>query len=243
MWLFNSSVGKKVLMSVTGLALVLFLLFHMSMNLVAIFSTEGYNMICEFLGANWYALVGTAGLAVLVVVHFVYAFILTMQNRKARGNQRYAVVEKPKGVEWASQNMLVLGIVVIGGIALHLANFWAKMQLTEIIGGHTALVYQGLEIAPTNGAALIAINFSQPLIVALYVVWLAALWFHLSHGFWSALHTLGWNGKNWLKRLECISNVYTTIIVLGFIAVPLLFFAKSLMDPSFVIEYIKATLV
>ena len=94
MWLFNSSVGKKVLMSVTGLALVFFLLFHMSMNLVAIFSTEGYNMICEFLGANWYALAGTAGLAVLVVVHFVYAFILTMQNRRARGSQRYAVSER-----------------------------------------------------------------------------------------------------------------------------------------------------
>ena len=63
-----------------------------------------------------------------------------------------------------------------------------------------------------------------------------------SHGFWSALHTIGWNGKNWLKRLECISNVYTTIIVLGFIAVPLLFFVQSLMDSNFVFEYIKATL-
>ena len=242
MWLIDSSIGRKLVMSVSGLALILFLTFHMAMNAVALFSGEGYNMVCEFLGANWYALVATLGLAALVVVHILYAFILQVQNLRARGNQRYAVTAKPKGVEWASQNMLVLGIVVIGGIALHLANFWAKMQLTEIIGGHTALVYQGLEIAPTNGAALIAINFANPLIVALYVVWLAALWFHLSHGFWSALHTLGWNGKNWLKRLECISNVYTTIIVLGFIAVPLLFLAKSLMDPSFVLEYIKSTL-
>ena len=88
MWLFKSSVGRKVVMSVTGAALVLFLLFHMSMNLVAIISTDGYNAICEFLGANWYALGGTAGLAALVVLHFVYAFILTLQNRKARGSQR-----------------------------------------------------------------------------------------------------------------------------------------------------------
>jgi succinate dehydrogenase / fumarate reductase cytochrome b subunit len=56
MWLTNSSVGRKVVMSVTGLALVLFLTFHMAMNLVAVISAEGYNMICEFLGANWYAL-------------------------------------------------------------------------------------------------------------------------------------------------------------------------------------------
>ena len=107
MWLSNSSIGRKVVMSVTGLALILFLTFHMAMNLVAIFSAEAYNMICAFLGANWYALVATAGLGFLVVVHIVYAFWLTMQNRAARGSERYAVNATPKGVEWASQNMLV----------------------------------------------------------------------------------------------------------------------------------------
>ena len=239
MWLIDSSIGRKLVMSVSGLALILFLTFHMAMNAVALFSGEGYNMVCEFLGANWYALVATLGLAALVVVHIVYAFILFVQNRKARGNQRYAVTAKPKGVEWASQNMLVLGIVVIGGLALHLTHFWSKMQLAEIMGLHEVIV-NGVEVAPTNGAALIAINFSNPVIVALYVVWLAAIWFHLTHGFWSALHTIGWNGKNWINRLQCISNVYTTIIVLGFIAVPILFLVKSLICPDFVANYINA---
>ena len=239
MWLIDSSIGRKLVMSVSGLALILFLTFHMAMNAVALFSGEGYNMVCEFLGANWYALVATLGLAALVVVHIVYAFVLFIQNRRARGNQRYAVTAKPKGVEWASQNMLVLGIVVIGGLALHLTHFWSKMQLAEIMGIHEVLV-NGVEVAPTNGAALIAINFSNPVIVALYVVWLAALWFHLTHGFWSALHTIGWNGKNWINRLQCISNVYTTIIVLGFIAVPILFLVKSLICPDFVANYINA---
>ncbi len=59
MWLINSSIGRKVVMSVTGIALILFLTFHGCMNLVALFSEEGYNMICEFLGANWYAVVAT----------------------------------------------------------------------------------------------------------------------------------------------------------------------------------------
>ena len=244
MWLINSSIGRKLVMSISGLGLILFLTFHMAMNAVALFSGEGYNMVCEFLGANWYALVATVGLAALVVIHIVYAFILQIQNRKARGSERYAVTAKPKGVEWASQNMLVLGIIVILGLALHLVHFWSKMQLAEIMQGHdaVAMIFNGEKVLPTNGAALIAINFSNPVIVVLYVVWLAAIWFHLSHGFWSALHTIGWNGKNWLKRLECISNVYTTIIVLGFIAVPILFFVQSLMDPNFVVEYIKSTL-
>ena len=115
MWLINSSIGKKVIMSVTGLALFLFLTFHACMNVVALISGEAYNLICEFLGANWYALVGTAALAALAVVHILYAFLLTYQNRKARGNNRYAVTAKPEKVEWASQNMLVLGIIILLG--------------------------------------------------------------------------------------------------------------------------------
>ena len=216
MWLTKSSVGRKVIMSVSGAALVLFLLFHMAMNLVAVISTDGYNMICKFLGANWYALVGTAGLALLVVVHFVYAFILTMQNRKARGNQRYAVAERPKGVSWASQNMLVLGIIVVVGLCLHLFNFWSKMQLTEILHKWDQTV--NVDLA-TNGSYYIANTFNSPVYVALYIVWLAALWFHLTHGFWSAMQTLGWNNKVWFCRWKAIGNVIVTLIILGFLAV------------------------
>ena len=157
MWLSNSSIGRKVVMSVTGIALVLFLTFHMAMNLVALFSEDAYNMICEFLGANWYALVATAGLAALFVIHIIYAFWLTMQNRAARGSERYAVNVKPKTVEWASQNMLVLGIVVIAGLALHFANFWYKMQFAEIIGVHDLGAF-----GPTDGAAYIRETFGCP---------------------------------------------------------------------------------
>ena len=216
MWLFNSSVGKKVIMSVSGIALVLFLLFHMSMNLVAIFSAEGYNMICEFLGANWYALIATAGLAALVVVHFVYAIILTLQNKKARGGQGYSYTVKPKTVEWASQNMFVLGVIVILGMALHLFNFWANMQLVEVLHMLGANVDASLA---ANGVHYIKETFACPVYVALYVIWLVALWFHLTHGFWSAMQTLGWANQIWFNRWKVIGNVIVTIIILGFLAV------------------------
>ena len=216
MWLSKSSVGRKVVMSVSGVALVLFLFFHMSMNLVAIFSPEGYNMICELLGANWYALIATAGLAALVVVHFVYAFILTLQNRKARGTERYAVSERPKGVSWASQNMLVLGIIVILGMGLHLFNFWANMQLPEVL--HKLGMSVDVKHA-ADGVHHIANTFQCPVYSVLYVVWLAALWFHLTHGFWSAMQTLGVNNKVWFCRWKAVGNVLSTIIILGFLAV------------------------
>lgn len=219
MWLTNSSVGRKVVMSISGLFLVLFLTFHMAMNLVAVFSEEGYNMVCEFLGANWYALAGTLVLAAGFAVHIIYAFWLTMQNRKARGNESYAVVEKPKNVELASQNMLVLGIIVILFFVLHLAQFWLKMQFAEISG-----INFGAD--PQNGAALIKETFANPLFAVLYLVWFVAIWFHLTHGFWSALQTLGWSNKIWFERWKCVSNIFATVIFLGFALVVVVFYVK-----------------
>lgn len=203
-------------MSVTGIALILFLTFHASMNVVALFSAKGYNMICEFLGANWYAVVATMGLAALVALHFIYAIWLTVQNRKARGNNRYAVTDKPAKVEWASQNMLVLGIIVILGMALHLYNFWYNMMYAELAG------IEG-PVSPTDGVEFIVRTFSNPCFTVAYVVWLVALWFHLNHGFWSALQTLGWNGKVWFCRWRVIGGVYSTLVILMFAAVAVAF--------------------
>ena len=216
MWLINSSIGRKVVMSVTGIALILFLTFHCCMNVAALFSGDAYNMICELLGANWYAVVATLGLAALAVIHIVYAFILTAQNRRARGNQRYEVTAKPEKVEWASQNMLVLGIIIVLGLLLHLFNFWFNMmfaELTEMTVAHN----------PADGFAFIKDTFANPVFVVLYIVWLVALWFHLTHGFWSALQTLGWSGKIWFCRWKVIGMVYTTILIALFIIVVLAF--------------------
>ncbi|MBD5214083.1 MAG: succinate dehydrogenase/fumarate reductase cytochrome b subunit, partial [Bacteroidales bacterium] len=125
MWLTSSSLGRKLVMAITGACLVLFVTFHCLMNGVAIFWPAAYNDICAFLGANWYALIASAGLALLFIIHIIYAVWLTLQNRKARGTDRYAVVSKPKQVEWASQNMLILGIVILAFLIVHMIQFWA----------------------------------------------------------------------------------------------------------------------
>lgn len=226
MWLFNSSVGRKVVMSVSGACLVLFLLFHGAMNLVAIISEEGYNMICEFLGANWYALVGTLGLAFLTVVHILYAFVLSVQNYRARGRERYAVTDRQESVEWASKNMLVLGFIILCGLGLHLFNFWYKMQFTELM--HAAGVNINDITLATSGVHWIKETFACPVYVVLYLLWLGALWFHLTHGVWSALHTLGWNNNIWMPRIKCIGNIVSTLVVLMFAAVVVYYFGLSL---------------
>ncbi|MBQ0080534.1 MAG: succinate dehydrogenase cytochrome b subunit [Alistipes sp.] len=216
-FLSSSSLGRKLVMSLSGCFLVLFILFHMTMNVVAIISEDGYNAICEFLGANWYALLGTAILAFGVLVHFVYAFILTIQNRRARGNVRYEITVKEKGVDWASKNMLVLGIIIVLGLLLHLVNFWAKMQLVEILGTE-----------PASGVELIRSTFSCPVYVVIYLVWFVALWFHLTHGVWSMFQTVGWANDTWYPRLKCIANIVATIVFLGFASVVLYFFFINL---------------
>lgn len=210
-------------MSVSGLFLVLFLLFHMSMNLAAVFSTEAYNAICEFLGANWYALAGTLILAAGVVVHLVYATVLTLHNRSSQGSQRYAMTAEPEGVTWASRNMYVLGIIIVLGLLLHLYNFWYNMQFAEIIGNHELGPFP-----PADGAAYIAALFSSPVYCIIYLVWFAAIWFHLTHGFWSAFHTIGWDNQTWLPRLKRIANVVATIVFLCFALVVIVFYLRSL---------------
>ena len=227
MWLLNSSIGKKLIMSISGIFLVLFLLFHVCMNVAAVFSEEAYNWICSFLGSNWYAVAGTLVLAAGFIVHIFYSIMLTLQNRKARGSDSYAVNTRPKNVEWASQNMFVLGLVVVGFLLLHFAQFWYKMMFAELMGHHT-VVLGGATVSTQAGAEFIKYYFSQPLIVVLYLIWYVALWFHLTHGFWSAIQTIGWSNTIWLKRWQVISNIFATVICLGFAFVTIVFFLKSL---------------
>lgn len=214
-----SSITKKLIMAITGGALVLFLLFHGSMNIVAIISKEGYNMICEFLGANWYALVATAGLAALMVFHLIYAFVLSFQNYKARGKQRYAVVDRQEGVSWASKNMLVIGAIVLLGLGLHLFNFWAKMQLPEVLHKLGIHVEEDVMALVTDGSHYIVNTFSCSVYSIIYLVWLAFLWFHLAHGVASVMQSIGWNNHVWKNRIEVIGKVVAALIVLLFASV------------------------
>ena len=218
----TSSIGRKIVMSVSGVFLVLFLTFHSIMNLVVIISPEGYNMICAFLGANWYALAGTAILAAGFVVHIFFAVWLTLQNLRARGRSKYAVTERQDGVSWASKNMFVLGLIVVCFLGLHFYNFWYKMQFAEITGIETGM------FDPADGAAYVQALFSCWAYCLVYIVWIGALLFHLTHGVWSALQTLGLDNKTWLPRIKIIGNIIATIVCLIFVSVPVYFLITNL---------------
>lgn len=202
-------------MAITGVCLVLFVTFHVLMNSVAILWPTAYNQVCEFLGANWYALIASVGLAALFLLHIIYALWLTLQNRKARGNDSYAVTSRPPQVEWASKNMLVLGIVVLAFLAVHLIQFWAKMQWQELREAELSALPQldGVPVMPAQGTLFLQLAFSEVWTPIVYLIGFVALWFHMNHGFWSMFQTTGWNGQKWLSRLKKISLWWTSVVI------------------------------
>jgi len=215
--IFKSSIGKKLLMSISGLFLILFLTLHMCLNLTYVFDPEEtvFRGVCEFMSLGIIN-VAVPILAAGFLVHIIMAVILTIGNRKARGEQRYEVANKAKTDSWSSRNMFVLGIAVLIGIALHLTDFWAKMQLQNWIGGVEGDPYD-----------LMRVTFGRWWVTLLYLIWFVALWFHLTHGFWSALQTVGWNNNIWMKRWKVICGAYVTIIMLGFAVVAIYAFCKA----------------
>ncbi|MDR2562650.1 MAG: succinate dehydrogenase cytochrome b subunit [Prevotellaceae bacterium] len=217
--IFSSSIGKKLIMSISGLFLVVFLLLHVSINFTAIISEKAYMAACNFMDTNILIQIMVPVLAAGFAIHIIYSLIITMKNLRARPVS-YAVGNEAKASSWASRNMFVLGLIVFGFLALHLTHFWAKMQLQHFIGGH-----------PEEAYKLVKELFGTWYYAAVYVVWVGALYFHLSHGFWSAFQTLGTNNSKWLPRLQCIAKVYAVIVALGFVSIPVYFLMG--LDPLF----------
>ncbi len=219
-----SSITKKLIMSISGLFLIVFLLLHMTINFFSVIDSftgkygaaDGlFQAGCDFMALPFITIMVPV-LAAGFLVHIVYAFILSYGNYKARGTQRYAVANKTKAESWAAKNMLVLGVIVLGIVAFHLTHFWADMQLAEWQGHHAANPYD-----------LLNATFGNWWMLAIYLVWFAALGLHLCHGFWSAFQSIGLSNKIWEKRLMVIGYVFAAIIVLGFAATAINAFCQA----------------
>ena len=215
--ILTSSIGKKLIMSISGLFLIVFLLLHVSINLFSVIdlftgsygSPDGlFKAGCDFMSLP-IVTVMVPVLALGFLIHIFYGCYLTWTNLRSRGGYcRYAVSSKAKTDSWASRNMIVLGIIILGFIAFHLTHFWADMQLKEFTGQEMSDPY-----------ALLDRTFGVWWVAILYLVWFGAIWFHLTHGFWSAFQTFGWNNMIRLKRLKVIAYIFATLIFLGFATV------------------------
>lgn len=215
---FSSSIGRKLVMSITGLFLCSFLVVHLIGNL-QLFSSDGgvaFNAYTYFMTHNPVIRVMEIVLLLGFVFHIWDAIALTMKNKKAR-TVDYAVNHSEQNSNWSSRNMGLLGTVILVFLIIHLYNFYFRLKFGELpldAGGNKNLYMVVVE------------SFSQWWYVLLYVVSMIALAFHLMHGFKSAFQTLGLNHKKYTPAIKAIGYGFSILVCLGFAAMPLYFFFK-----------------
>ena len=227
MFIFNSSIGKKFVQAVSGAFLILFMLIHATINFFSVIDSftgkwgiaaadealfskgDGlFKLGCDFMSTPVISIMVPI-LALGFLIHILYGCYLTWLNIKARGGvKRYETGSKAAADSWSAKNMFVLGIVVLGLLFFHLSHFWAKMQLPEMFG---------IGNFENNPYLLLEVTFGRWWIVVIYLIWFAALWMHMVHGFWSMFQTVGWNGKTWFKRVKVIGLIFVSLICLMFV--------------------------
>ena len=229
MFIFNSSIGKKFIQAVSGAFLIVFLLLHATINFFSVIDSftgkfgavaaddklfsagDGlFKLGCDFMSTPVISIMVPV-LALGFLVHIVYGCWLTFQNVRARGGfNRYEVSSKAAADSWSARNMFVLGIVILGIIFFHLFHFWAKMQMPELLHVGTF---------ENNPYLLLTTVLGKWWILVIYLIWFAAVWLHLIHGFWSMFQTVGWDGSVWFKRVKVIGIIFASLICLMFVTV------------------------
>lgn len=216
----SSSLGKKLIMALTGLFLITFLIVHLIGNLQLLHDDGGraFNIYARFMTTN--PLIKTVSylLYTSILIHAIWALLLTLQNKKARGSS-YAIVNKSSA--WSSRNMGVLGTIILVFVVIHMKDFWAQMHW----GGIPSANYDGEEVKDLY--AIVALAFSELWYVILYVVCMGALAFHLWHGFASGFQTLGLNHAKYNGVIEFVGKVIAVVIPAAFAWIPIKMFFLS----------------
>lgn len=224
----TSSIGKKLIMALTGLFLISFLAVHLAGNLLLITTEVGdgqsFNEYAYFMTHNPIIKTTSYGLYFFILLHAFQGIALWMKNRAARGSQGYTVkANRTAGASKASFRMGALGTVILIFILLHMAQFWLQMKM-----GNTELIaYEGGE--PVKDLyVLVSAAYTNPLFVVGYVVAMIAIAFHLFHGFESAFQTLGLSHKKWTPLVKLVGRTYSIIVPLGFAIIPILMYLRQL---------------
>ena len=224
-WLLNfltSSLGQKVIMSLTGLFLILFLLVHLIGNLQLLADDGGrsFNIYTEFMSHNPVIQTISKGNFFFILLHTVQGLLLAYTNKKAKGSS-YAVSAN-NNTSWASRNMALLGTLILAFILMHLWHFYFNFKF----GNDYQLVnVDGQQIIDANEKVVYILT--QPVWLISYLIGIAVLAFHLYHGFGSAFQTLGIRHKKYTPVINFVGKAYAILIPVGFAIIPIyLYFTK-----------------
>lgn len=213
-----SSPGRKLVMSLTGLFLILFLLVHLAGNLQLLMDDGGkaFNTYAYHMTHNPIIKVISLGLYFFILVHTIQGVLIWIHNRKARPH-KYAVGHYPEAT-FLSKQMVLLGLLIFAFLGLHLKDFWYKMKFTDMLE-----LRQYTPYSPEVKDLYIPVDeaFHTPWIVIAYVIGLVALALHLWHGFESAFQTLGFTHKRYGFLFRWIGWAYAVLVPAGFATIPL----------------------
>ena len=219
--LFKTSVARKVAMALSALFLILFLIIHLAVNLTSVISENTFNELSHFMGTN--PLIQFAMQPVLlagVIFHFVMGFVLEIQNKRARGSEKYYTYNGGANSSWMSRNMIITGVMILLFLGLHLWDFW--------VGEMNYKYIQFNAPNPTRYYHELIEKFHDPLRVGFYVLCFVFLCLHLLHGFQSAFQSMGWKDNARKKLISQVGNWYSYIICGGFIFIALFHYIKFL---------------
>ena len=217
--LTQSTIGRKFLMALSAMFLLVFLLIHLSVNLLSIFSEDAFNTASHFMGYNpLIQFVMQPVLVAGVIFHFVMGFVLEMKNKNARP-VKYAVANNSGNSSWSSRNMFISGAVILAFLGLHMYDFWMHEMNYKYV--------EALSINETRYWEELHAKFADLWRVIFYAVSFVLLGLHLSHGFQSSFQSIGARHPKYLKCVNTLGTWYSILIPLGFIVVAVFHFVTQ----------------
>jgi succinate dehydrogenase / fumarate reductase, cytochrome b subunit len=218
---FGNSIGRKLLMGLTGLFLITFLVVHCFVNALIFFNDGGetFNIGAHFMSANWLIRAMEIFLFLGILAHIFLALKLTIQNRKARP-VKYAVTAGNANSKWYSRWMGLLGTLILMFLIVHLRHFWVETRFN----GLEHFSETGMNVTDMNGNenlfGVMQLIFTELWVVVLYCLAMVSLAYHLLHGFQSAFQTLGFNHKKYSPIIHKTGIAFSIIVPAIFAAMP-----------------------
>lgn len=211
---FSTSIGKKLQMSFTGLFLIVFLIVHCYVNAQVFLNDGGAKFLeaAHFMGTNFVIRATEIGLFAFLILHIVQGLTLWAKNRSRRNN-RYAVSAGNKTSPWYRRSMGLLGTLILLFLIIHLSKFWVPNRMSMTFGSGELNLFEMMKA-----------EFSEPIIVVIYLFGCVALSWHLIHGFYSAFQTLGLTTHNYRKMINGVGIAFSIIVPLIFALMPIGFY-------------------
>lgn len=209
--LITSSIGKKLIMALTGLFLISFLIIHCTINAMIFLNDGGatFSHWGHFMGTNPITRTLEIGLVAGFLLHIIQGIMLMRANNAARP-VKYAVSTPPSNSAWYSRSMGLLGTLLLLFLIMHTAHFWIPNRSNQFRVGEELNLYQ-----------MMLDTFSNPLIVVLYVIGCISLAWHLLHGFWSAFQTLGLTHQRYNGLINFVGTAFAIVVPLIFALMPI----------------------